>query len=174
MANVNFAKWVRMKGRAANPVIHRTRLNGGFPWLERPGFVWECEIAIGDFTGEGDTSQDLDLDALYPGSPFINNVWLEPGAHIVPLVAFAGGAVNAVTLALGDAGAFNGLVTASSVFSGVTIGSPIATPAATEYALRYESSFRPQVRIVTTNGNVSALEDGRALVRIPFTPAREV
>lgn len=172
MANVNFAKWVRMKGRSANPIIHRLRTQGKFPWLERPPFVWECEVAVGDFVGEGDTSQVLDLDALYPKFPFIDEVWLEPGAHIVPLVAFSGGTVNACTVILGDVGDDNGLVTASSVFTGVTIGAPIATPAAAQYALRSEAGFLPILTIVTTAGNVSALTAGRLLVRIPFTPWR--
>lgn len=173
MANVDIRKMVRFKGRSANPIIHRLRTQGRFPWLERPLFVWELLVSVGDFTGEGDTSQDLDLDALYPDRPFINNVWLEPGAHIVPITAFSGGTVNACTVALGDADTFNGLVTASSVFTGVTIGAPIVTPAAGQYALRYESGFLPQLRIVTTAGNVSALTAGSLLIRIPYTPARE-
>lgn len=174
MANVDFRKiGVRMKGRSANPIIHRLRTQGRFPWLERPPFVWELLVTVGDFTGEGDTSQDLNLDTLYPDRPFINNVWLEPGAHVVPVTAFAGGAINAVTIQLGDANDPDGLVTSSSVFTGVTIGAPIATPSAAEYALRFESAYAPQLRIVTTNGNVSALTAGALLIRIPFTPARE-
>lgn len=172
MANVSFSKWVLMRGRNANRVITRKRENCEFPWIEQPGFVWELEVAVGDFVGEGDTSQDLNLDELYPNNPFIDDVWLEPGAHLVPLVAFSGGAVSACTAALGDAGAHNGLVTASSVFTGVTIGAPIATPAASQYDLRSETGFLPQLRIVTTSANVSALTAGRLLIRIPFTPAR--
>lgn len=173
MANVSFSKWVHMKGRAANARIHQLRTQGKFPWIERPPFMWECEVAVGDFVGEGDGSQDLDLDALYGSRfPFIDEVWLEPGAHVVPLVAFAGGAVNAVTFQLGDVGDRDGLVTSSNIYTGVTIGAPIYTPSAAEYALRPESGFLPTFRIVTTNGFVSALVTGRALLRIPFTPWR--
>lgn len=173
MANMNLAKLVRFKGRSANPVIHRLRMTGRFPHLERPTFVWELTVSVGDFTGAGATSQELDLNALYPNNPFINDVWLEPGAHFVPLVAFAGGTVNACTLEMGDTGDPNGLVTASSVFTGVTIGAPIVTTGAAEYALRYESGYLPTVTLRTTAGNVSALTAGSVLLRIPFTPARE-
>ena len=174
MANVSFSKWVHMKGRKANPRIHQLRTQGKFPWLERPPFVWELEVSVGDFTGEADGSQVLDLDALYPKNPFIDEVWLEPGAHIVPLVAFAGGTVNACTVILGDVGDDNGLVTSSSVFTGVTIGAPIVTPSAAQYALRSESGFLPILTIATTAGNVSALTAGSLLIRIPFTPWRAV
>jgi len=175
MANVDFRKiGVRMKGRSANPIVHRLRTQGRFPWLERPLFVWELLITVGDFTGAGATNQELDLAALYPDNPFVSNVWLEPGAHIVPITAFSGGAVSACTLELGDTGDPNGLVTASNVFTGVTTGVSVATPAAAEYALRFEASFLPVATIRTTSANVSALTAGRALVRIPFSPAREV
>lgn len=174
MTNVNFAKWVQMKGRQANSIIHRKRTHGEFPWLERPPFVWECEVAVGDFVGEADGSQVLDLDALYPRKPFINEVYLEPGAEIIPIVAFAGGTVNACTVILGDVGDDNGLVTSSSVFTGVTLGAPIATPSAAQYALRPEAAFLPILTIATTAGNVSALTAGRLLIRIPFTPWRLV
>lgn len=174
MANVNFAKWVQMKGRHANQQIQRRRMNGSFPWMERPPFVWELEVSIGDFVAESDMSQDLDLDALYTSSPFIDDVWLEPGAHVVPVVAFAGGVVDGCTVSLGDAGDPDALVTSSSVFTGVTIGDPIATPAAAEYALRPETGFLPQLRIDTTTGNIDDLTAGTLLIRIPFTPFREV
>lgn len=171
---VDIRKMVRFKGRSANPVIHRLRMSGRFPWLERPLFVWELLITIGDFTGAGAASQELDLAALYPNFTFPTDVWLEPGHHIVPVTAFAGGTVNACTLELGDTGDPNGLVTASNVFTGVTTGVSVATPSAAEYALRFEAAYLPVATIRTTAGNVSALTDGAALVRIPFTPAREV
>jgi hypothetical protein len=174
MSNVNFAKWVRMKGRGANARIHKLRTNGEFPWLERPPFVWECEIAVGDFTGAGATSQELDLDALYGTRfPFINEVFLEPGAHLVLLTAFSGGAVSACTAELGDTGDPNGLVTASNVFTGATANAPIVTASAAEYALRSESGYLPTLTLRTTTANVSALTAGRLLARIPFTPWRE-
>jgi len=172
MANVNFGKWVLMKGRGANPIIHRKRCNGEFPWMERPPFVWEVEIAVGDFTGAAATSQALDLDALYPGRPFIDDVYLEPGAELILLTAFAGGAVSACTAELGDTDDPNGLVTASNVFTGATLESPIVTPAAAQYALRPETGFLPLLTLRTTNANVSALTAGRLLARIPFTPFR--
>lgn len=171
---VDIRKMVRFKGRSANPIIHRLRTSGRFPWLERPLFVWELLITIGDFTGDAATSQELDLAAIYPDNPFVEDVWLEPGAHIVPITAFAGGAVNACTLELGDTDDPNGLVTASNVFTGVTTGVSVATPSAAQYALRFESAYLPVATLRTTNGNVSALTAGRALVRIPFSPAREV
>lgn len=171
---VDIRKMVRFKGRSANPVIHRMRTSGRFPWLERPLFVWELLITIGDFTGAAATSQELDLAVVYPDFPFPEDVWLEPGAHIVPVTAFSGGAVSASTLELGDTGDPNGLVTASNVFTGVTTGVSVATPAAAEYALRFEAGYLPVATIRTTTDNVSALTAGRALVRIPFSPAREI
>lgn len=174
MANVDLNKWLILKGKRANSRIHQLRMNGGFPWVERPAFVWELTLTIGDFTGAGATSQEIDLDAEYPNNPFVNGVWLEPGAHFVLLTEFAGGAVSACTAELGDTGDPNGLITASNVFTGATTGVPIVTPAAAEYALRYESGYLPVVTLRTTTANVSALTAGKLLVRIPFTPERSV
>lgn len=170
MANVSFAKWVRMKGRHANPRIHALRTRGQFPWMERPVFWWEVQIDVGDFTPESDTEQTLDLDALYPDRPFVNNVYLLPGAEVVILTLFAG--ATTCTIQVGDTNDPNGLVTATNLHTGTT-GVPISTPSAAEYALRSETGYLPIATLTTTVENVDDLTAGSVLVRIPFSPHRE-
>lgn len=128
--------------------------------------VWTCRVVVGQFTGDGDTDQTLDLHAYDPYNLFPADVWLEPGHSIVPVTAFAGGAISAFTAEVGDAGDTDGLVTASSVFTGVTLNDPIVTPSAAQYALRYEANYVPVLRMLSTDGNISAATAGELEVRI--------
>lgn len=171
MANVNFAKWVQMRGRKANPQIDNLLRKGGFPWLQRHVWWWEQLISVGDFTPESDTSQVLDLDALYPTNPFIDDVYLMPGTQVIPVALFVG--ATTTTIQVGDTNDPNGLVTATNLHTG-TLGVPISTTGAAEYDLRPETGYLPIVTLTTTVENIDDLTTGSVLVRIPWMPFRSV
>jgi hypothetical protein len=155
-------------GRKTNPDLVRAietgRVRGVFAYRG----VWTQRVRIGDFTADADGDQTLDLHTYNPYNLFPEDVWLEPGHSIVPITAFAGGNISAFTAEIGDAGDTDGLVTASSVFTGVTLNSPIVTPSAAQYALRYEGSFIPVARLLSTDDNIADATAGEFEVRIRY------
>jgi hypothetical protein len=162
---------VRFGHRGSARDMFRALLHGLIPWAWRPRFWWRQVVRVDDFVGEGDTDQLLTLNTLYPKNTFPTDVDLLEGATIENLVLPVGASVTAATLRLGDANDDDGLVTVSNwLGSGAAVGDILNTPAAAEYANRYEAAFSPQVRIVLTGGNLSALTAGQFEVCIPWTP----
>lgn len=162
---------VKFGHRGSVIALFRALLYGLISWAWRPRFWYRQVVTISDFVGEGDTDQLLTLNTLFPRNAFPADVDLLEGATIENLVLPVGTSITAVTVRLGDAGDDDGLLTVSNLLgSGAAVGDVLNTPAAAQYANRYESAFSPQVRLVTTGGNLSALTAISFEVCIPWTP----
>lgn len=136
-----------------------------YAWI--PTFEWRVRVDIRDVTFDEDTSTAVDLNALFPSTPFPTGV-----IRMMPIMTlrevFAGGAVSACTCALGDAGVPTGLITAQNVFTGQSLG--IKQVGGAEYANRYEAAFAPTLTVATTTANGTALTTGIIDVAIQFAP----
>ena len=165
---------IRLSGRHAAPETMRAMFSGLVQHAYRPRLWWRQTIDVADFTGAGATTQELDLNVLFPNNTFPNNVDLEEGVIVHNLVLPVGTSITAVTVEVGDTNDPNGLLTASNVLgSGAAVGDVLNTPGAAEYARRPESAFVPTLTINTTGANVSALTAFRVQVCIPWTPRTE-
>lgn len=167
MANSTFPTLIG-KGNGGNGRVVNNLKRNLFPFAVNFKWVW---YTIFDITLAGsldaDGSQEFDLHTYDANNLFPANV--ERKKPYVRLITnFTGGAVNAATITVGDTGAANGLITATSVFSGAP--KIIQTVGAAEYADRIETAFIPVAVIATTNGNVNALTAGKALIAIAFNP----
>lgn len=156
------------KFAGGNPQLIRALKSGSIKQPFTGLFCWVQRVQVGDFTGEGDTDQTLDLAALYPRNPFPENVDID-GAYIVRETDFEGTSITDVDIELGDTGDPNGLLTSTAVEAGE--GTKAATTGAAEFARHYEAAFLPTLRIVTTGANVSALSAGSLLICIRFRPS---
>ena len=162
---------VKFGHRGSARDMFRALAHGLIPYAWRPRFWYRQVVTVGDFVGEGDTDQLLTLNTLYPNNAFPTDVDLLEGATIEVRALPVGSGVTAATLRLGDDDDDDGLVTVSNwLGSGAAVGDILNTPAAAEYANHYEAAFSPQVRIVLTGGNLSALTAGSFEVCIPWTP----
>lgn len=164
----------RIWGRAAGPRIVRALINGLVPQPFRPKLWYRQRVQLADFTPAAATTQELDLNVLFPNNTFPEGVDLLEGAFVQVLALSAGGSLSAVTVSLGDTGDPNGLMTASNTLGGgAAAGDVHRTPAAAEYALRAESAFVPTLTIDTTGDNVDAHTTFDVLVAIPWSPRIE-
>lgn len=137
----------------------------------RPRLEYRCLVSVGDFVGEGDTDQLLTLNTLFPKNTFPIEADLLEGTTVENVVLPVGTSITAVTIRVGDANDDDGLLTVSNLLgSGAAVGNILNTPAAAEYANHYEPAFSPQVRLVTTGGNLSALTAISFEVVIPYAP----
>ncbi len=154
-----------------NQRVLRALKSGRIPYTMGMVYHWMLRLKVGDWTGEADGSQTFDLNTLattLKRPTFPADVEILDGTKCYLVTAFAGGTVNACTVTLGDAGAANGLLTSTSVFTGQALGWK-QTTAATEFRQHYEAAFVPQIVLATTNGNTNALTAGELWVDIPFT-----
>lgn len=151
-----------------NPEVMRALENGDVRGAIAYKGTWCQRLKVGEFTGDADGDQTIAFHTYAPHNLFPANVFLMPGHHMVLITAFAGGTVNAATAEVGDTNDPNGLITASGIWTGVAAGTVLNTPSAAEYALRYEAAYEPNIRLLTTAGNVVALTAGELEVRINF------
>lgn len=162
---------VKFGHRGSARELFRALLHGLIPWAWRPRFWYRQVVTIDDFTPEGDTDQLLTLNTLFPRNTFPTDVDLLEGTTVENIVLPAGTGITALTIRVGDAGDDDGLLTVSNLLgSGAAEGDILNTPGAAQYANRYESAFSPQVRLVSTGGNLSALTAISFEVCIPWTP----
>lgn len=124
---------------------------------------------IGTVTLAAAVNQTIDLDVAFPNKTFPNNAWIH-GAYIRKITDFSGGTIATATGEGGDAGDTDGLLTATDIFTGAGAGI-VQTAAAAEFARRFESSFVPTFRFVTTVGNVNAFVAGELDYFVRFFPA---
>lgn len=125
------------------------------------------EFSFDDTTLDGDTAQEIDLNVLYPANAFPANVQRLPGTFLRVKTAFAGGTINAITAAIGDTGDPDGILTASSIFTGVAEIRP-STPSAAENTARTETAYAPTLSLASTAGNLSTLTAGNLIILIPW------
>ena len=146
-----------MAGQAADP-----------PWEWN---VWRFRFDVRDIVTPAEAgAQTFDLTTavdVTTGKPFPANVWMEH-AHAYLVEDFSGGAVSAATILFGDTNDPNGLITISSVFTGVGAGF-LRTVAATEYDLRPEDAFVPLLTVATTTDDVDGLDEGIVDLYIPYS-----
>lgn len=139
------------------------------PWEAR---LWRFRFDVRNLVSPAAaTSQEVDLTDsadISNAKPFPAYMWLQH-AHVIVVEDFAGGSVSALTLQLGDTGDPNGLLTASSAFTGVA-PAILRTTAAAQYALRNEAAFVPTVTLTATGDNIDALVAGIADICIPIIP----
>lgn len=167
MANSTFPIRLGPKGTSNARVLNALR-SGRIPYAAGWRYWHHFRVQAGDFTGDADTDQTLDLNVLYPANAFPANVLRLSGAYLRIDTGFSGGAVTDVDFEVGDAGDPNGLLTITPGFTGDE--GLFTTPAAAEYAARIETAFAPTLRVVTTTANVSELDTGDVSVFIPFMP----
>lgn len=82
------------------------------------------------------------------------------------LEEFAGGAVSAATLSLGDAGTANELINAQSIFTGA--GAGIKAPNGSYTLGTFEAAYDAKITIATTDGNVADLTAGKLELFIEY------
>lgn len=87
---------------------------------------------------------------------------------VVPVVAFAGGAVSAATVSLGLSTALTGLVAAKNVFTGASLGRANATTAANlgTSPIYVPKGGKVQAQLTTTTANTNALTAGQVQISI--------
>jgi hypothetical protein len=137
-------------------------------------YIWyqKFDITLAG-TLDGDGAQEFDMHTYNPANLFPANV--QRGVPMIYLSeVFAGGAVDAATVEMGDANDPNGLHTAVNVWTGATLGYFANTVSAAEYAPRFEAAFIPSITIRTTSGFVNALTTGFLWVGIKFSPVAGV
>ncbi len=105
----------------------------------------------------------LNAHELYDGAQKVDGAWIRR------ITDFSGGAVSACAVEGGDTGDDNGLLTTTSVFTGVGAGITQTTGAA-EFARHEESSFVPTFTITTVTANVDQLTAGELDYFIRFQP----
>lgn len=138
---------------------------------------WIQNVKFGDVTLPGATSLGITLSATYPANPFPTNV--DRGCPVIYVERpLAGGSISSATVILGDSGDDNGLVTSTSIFTGVSGYLPpnlsSGNPAAAEYAPRFESAFDPLLTLGSGGANLSAATDFSLWVMIEFSPVASV
>lgn len=79
-------------------------------------------------------------------------------AHAKLVEVFSGADVTAVVVSLGDAGSFNEQLNAINVFTGQALG--LKAKSGTYAGTAIEAAYEPSIRVVTTDANVAALEEG--------------
>lgn len=120
--------------------------------------VAKYRITHADLTDD-DTSQTITLSELAQGAagsvvPANARVMFAWANVVVP---FSGGTVSAVTVALGDAGDIDELITAVSVFTGASG----ILPKSGAYTLgTYETAYAPIATFTSVDGNLLALDAG--------------
>ena len=166
---------IRLSGRHAAPETMRAMFSGLIQHAFIPKLWWRQIVDVSDFAGVGATTQELDLNVLFPNNSFPMNVDLDEGTHVRNLVLPVGTGISAVTIEVGDTGDPDGLVTASNVLgSGAAAGDLLQTTGAAQYARRPETAFVPTLTINTTGGNVNAQTAFRVQVCIPWNPRTEI
>lgn len=160
-------------GKAA--IAHFKAGGGAIGWAPGQAWVWsqKCKIRlvggvpyIGAVALTASLTQEVDLNVAFPQNTFPTNVQrLE--SYIRRVTDFSGGTISALTAQVGDTGDPNGLLTATSVFTGVGAGYT-ETPAAAEFTQRLETAFVPTLLLTSTTANLDQLEAGELWVCIPI------
>jgi hypothetical protein len=165
-------------GKAA--IAHFKAGGGAIGWAPGTTWLWsvDCRVRIvagapyiGAVALAAATSQEISLNAAFPASAFPANMQVGE-AYIKRITDFAGGSISALTVQVGDTGDPNGLLTATSVFTGVGAGYT-ATVAAAEYAMHPEAAFVPTLTLTATADDLDTITAGRLKVVIPIRPLHE-
>lgn len=158
--------------RGASAQIVRALENSQIRDAFRPRLSYRQVVSFGDFVGEGDTDQLLVLNTLFPNNTFPTDVDLLPGTTVENLVLPAGTSWTALTIRVGiAAGDDDAFLTVSNLLgSGAAVGDILQTTGAASYGGAYYAALSPQVRLVSTGGNLSAMTAGSFELVIPYTP----
>jgi hypothetical protein len=158
--------------RGSTAQVLRALANNQIRDAFRPRLSYRQVVSFGDFVGEGDTDQLLVLNTLFPSNTFPTDVDVLPGTTVENLVLPAGTSWSALTIRVGiAAGDDDAFLTVSNLLgSGAAVGDILQTPAAAVYGGLHYPALSPQVRLVATGGNLSAMTAGRFELVIPFTP----
>jgi hypothetical protein len=163
--------------RAAKDVLDFIRHE--CPWAVDWKFWYRQVIYLDDarraFTPASDTTQSLDLNALFPNNTFPTNVDLLEGAKVRRIIDPTGTGITDFDIEVGgtfDSGADpNGLLTISDIF-GEGAGYS-ETVAAAENNRHYESAFAPTVDLTSTGADLDVADLAGAFeVLIPWSPMR--
>jgi hypothetical protein len=165
MANSQYCIKITPRGSSNREAIAKLK-NGtlAYPigWVH-----WHrVEFRYNDLALNAATSQEIDLNVLYPAKAFPANVQRLPGAFIRVKTPISGGSINSATAALGDTGDPDGIFTATGVFTGVAEVSP-STPGAAENAARTETAYAPTLTLVASH-NLSTATAGFLVILIPW------
>lgn len=169
MANSTFPIKLGRGGSSNARVLNALR-SGRIPYAASWPYWWECRVQAGDFTGQADGDQTLDLNTLFPAKAFPSNV-KRLAAYVRVDTGISGGSISDADIELGHAGDLDALLTVSPAFT--TNTGLIRTPAAAEYAPRVEASFAPTLRVLTTGDNTNAITamDLTVFIRVAPLPA---
>lgn len=166
MANATFSIPLGRNGSSNARVLNALR-SGRIPYAASWPYWHVFTVLAGDFTGEADGDQLLDLNTLYPLNAFPANV-KRLGTYVLIGEGISGGSISDADIEVGDAADPNGLLTVTPAFTGNE--GLFATPAAAEYAPRIEPAFAPTLRVLTTGGNTNAITAMEINVVIRFAP----
>ena len=160
--------------RSAADIEHKLSSNWS-PWPHMRWHFWRRVVTFGDFTAAAAVTQEIDLHDDVTAAhlarsgqagQFPANVDIMRGTYIRTITDWAGGAATSATVEVGDTGDPNGLVTSTSVFTGVGAGI-VRTSAAAEYDTHDEAAFIPTLTI-TSDVNINTLTAGSLEIVIPF------
>jgi hypothetical protein len=153
---------------------------GAVGWAPGVGWLYsvDCKIRlvggvpyIGAVALTAALSQEVDLNVAFPQNTFPTNMMVD-GAYIVRVTDFSGGAISALSVEVGDTAAPNGLLTATSVFTGVGAGYT-ETPAAAQHAKHIETAFVPTLTLTAVGANLDQLVAGELKVVIAIQPLHD-
>lgn len=161
-------------------IAHFKQGGGAVGWAPGHWWLWsaDCKIKlvagvphIGAVALTAALSQEIDLNVAFPQNTFPTNVLMD-GCYIVRVTDFAGGTISAYSAEVGDTGDPNGLLTSTSVFTGVGAGYT-ETPAAAQFAKRLETAFVPTLTLTSVTANLDATTAGQLKVVIPIQPLHD-
>ena len=148
---------VRISQRNQGNAIWLQQLRAGGHHAFAPMHWWSKRIELTSLTLPAATTGAFNLNTLFPNDAFpVNCVRGTPLLYVE--TPGSGGAITALTAALGDAGDPNGLMTSQDVFTGVS-GGVIDTTGA-EFEDAPEAAFVPQLTLDSTDGNLDAITAG--------------
>lgn len=156
-----------------NADIVNAMIDGRVPGAGLFPFWYTQTIRYTDFGAAASTTATVTINTSFPENEFPANV-VRATVLLERITPFAGGSVSAATISIGGVGVggttSNGLLTATSVFTGSAAGK-VETVGASLFGMRYEPTLSPTVLLTTTTANISALTAGECRVHILVLPA---
>lgn len=128
---------------------------------------WHQRITFASFT-DADTSQVLDINALFTSNPFPSGVWFLNAWYFDLIEVFAAPSLVTATLILGIAADSNGLIEATQVQTGQTLG--VKSPGGTldEATNTYSNPLSLLLQMDTVGANLNTFTTGVVDIYGPY------
>lgn len=153
--------FVRPGSSTANAVILREAEKAGSPMLALTR-IWRGRVIVPEHFDDADTSESLNLAALFADTNPIPPDILIGEMHISLEEVVAGGAIASAAVIIGENDVINdadGYLETTNVFTGATLGWK-DTPSAALRASRYRAAFTPLMQLDVTVGTIAEATTG--------------